>query len=122
MCPMTPLLRARIFCRGRSTRVPLSRRWVTDFLYFARKVPSIPVVRLMNLKPLVDARNRLERKVSWVAIFSKAFALTAVDFPEFRRAYLGSWWPWLYEHPISVASIAVERNFESGKAVFFGRV
>jgi len=39
--------------------------------------------------------------------------------PEFRRAYLSFPWPHLYEHPIAVASIAIERRYGEEEAVFF---
>ncbi|MGL5097428.1 MAG: hypothetical protein ACRDD1_17710, partial [Planctomycetia bacterium] len=55
-------------------------------------------------------------------LFTKAYALTAAERPELRRAYLSFPWPYLYEHSASVASIAVERDYEGESAVFFGRI
>jgi hypothetical protein len=100
--------------------VPLARRWINDFLHFARKVPSVPVARRMDLGPLVEARARLGRRPSWVAIFTKAFSLVAREVAELRRAYLGNLFPRLYEHPVSVASVAIERKYQGEDAVFFG--
>jgi hypothetical protein len=108
--------------RGRSMRVPLPNRWITDMLVCARKVPSIPVLRRMDLKALVELRPHLEPRPSWVTIFAKAFSLVAREVPQLRRAYLGKFFPRIYEHPTSVASIAIERDFEGEDAVLFGRL
>jgi hypothetical protein len=105
-------------------KIPLSapRRFVVDLLHFARKVPTVPVQRHMNLLPVVRARAAAEPRPSWVSIFTKAFALVAVRWPELRRAYLSFPLPRLYEHPVSIATLAVERQFGDEPAVFFGKL
>ncbi|MFO0866400.1 MAG: hypothetical protein U0744_17440, partial [Gemmataceae bacterium] len=52
----------------------------------------------------------------------KAFAKVAYDVPELRRAYVKLPWTKLYEYPKSVANIAVEREHQGERGVFFGRV
>jgi len=42
--------------------------------------------------------------------------------PVLRRAYLSWPWPRLCEYPKSVASIAVEREYDGEPCVFFGRI
>src|SRR5262249_38849372 len=54
----------------------------------------------------------------WAAIFTKAFALVAAEFPELRRAYCKFPWPHLYEYPTSVATIMMEREYRGEQAVF----
>ena len=97
--------------------LPLSTlcRLIGDLLYFARGVPSVPVQRLMNLADLVEACACADRRVSWCAIFTKAFARTAALTPELRRSYLKFPWARLYEHPYSVASIAVDARLSGRK-------
>jgi hypothetical protein len=73
----------------------------------------------MNLRELVQARLGAEPKPSWCAIFTLAYARLAAARPELRRAYLSFPVPHLYEHPLNVASVAVERTFEGEAAVFF---
>lgn len=104
--------------------IPLSlpRRWIGDLLYFAQRVPSVPVQRRMNVSELVATRQELSPRPSWVTIFAKAYALTAEEFPELRRAYLAWPWPRLYQHPVSHASIALERDYHGEPAVFFGHL
>jgi hypothetical protein len=42
--------------------------------------------------------------------------------PELRRVYITLPWPRLYQYPRSVANVAIERDYEGEKAVFFGRI
>jgi len=52
-------------------------------------------------------------------LFTKAYALVAAARPELRRAYVKFPWPHLYEHPVSIASIAIERSLGDEDAVLF---
>lgn len=108
----------------RGVALPLSRprRLICDLLHFAAGVPTVPVQRRMHLAPLVAARQSAEIRPPWTAIFSKAFALTAAEFPELRRAYCKFPWPHLYEYPTSVAAITVERDYRGEKAVLTVRI
>jgi hypothetical protein len=108
--------------RGRTLALSAPRRLIGDLLHFAQKVPSIPVQRPMNVAALVAARSRRPRRVSWCALFTKAYATVAAEVPELRRAYLPFPRPRLYEHPVSVASVAVERHYQGEPAVFFAHL
>ncbi len=101
--------------------LPLSlpRRLMNDLLHFAAFVPSFTVERRMNLAALVEARELAIPKPSWCSLFTKAWGMTCAAQPELRRAYLGFPWPRLYQHPTSVACIAVERPYGNDNAVFF---
>src|SRR5690242_13374232 len=92
---------------GRTLRLSVPRRIMCDLLAHAKTIPTVPVQKQMNLAGLVAARGRLSERPGWCAIFTKAYALTALRFPELRRAYMAYPWPHLYEHPFSIASIAV---------------
>jgi hypothetical protein len=107
---------------GRNLPLSLPRRFVCDLLHFARKVPTVPVQRRMNLAPLLAVRQAAQPRPSWCAIFTKAYAFVAAARPELRRAYLAFPRPHLYEHPINVASVAVERRYGDEEAVFFGHL
>jgi hypothetical protein len=104
--------------RGRAIRLSLPRRTVGDLLHFAAAVPSVPVQKRIRLKAVVDARKACRNRPRWTAIFAKAYALVAAEFPELRRAYVKFPWPMLYEYPVSVANIVVERDYEGEPAVF----
>jgi hypothetical protein len=98
------------------------RRIVCDLLHFARQVPSVPVQRRMRLSTVRQARRRHPDRPSWVSLFTKAFALVAAEMPPLRRTYLSFPRPRLYEHPESVGSIAVERDWNGEPGVFFGQL
>src|SRR5262249_43427339 len=89
---------------------------------FAKKVPSVPVQRRMNIAPLVEARSQADPRPGWCALFTKAYALVAQRRPQLRRAYISWPWPHLYEHPDSVASIAIERQVGDEDAVLFAQI
>ena len=105
--------------RGRYLSLPLPRRWVGDLLHASRNVPLVPFERRMNLAPVVAARRLVEPAPSWCALFTRAYSLVAARRPELRRAYLSFPWPRLYEHPESIACVAVERTWRDEPAVFF---
>ena len=104
--------------RGRPIPLSIPRRLVTDLMRFAIRVPTAPVHRRMKLGAVVAARTQRAERPPWTAIFAKGYAMVAQEVPELRRAYLPYPWPHLYEYPISVAAIAVERDFAGERAVF----
>ena len=107
---------------GRNLSLSLSRRFLGDLVHFAAMVPAAVVQRRMRLAPVLAARQAAGPRPGWCAVFAKAFAFVAAGRPELRRAYLPLPWPHLYEHPTSVAAIAVERRHEDEDAVFFARL
>jgi hypothetical protein len=104
--------------------LPLSlpRRLMNDVVHFARQVPSTVIERPMNLACVAAARDQAIPKPSWCALFTKAWGMACAANPPLRRAYLGGPWPRLYQHPVSVATIAVERPYGHEDAVFFLQV
>jgi len=106
--------------RGRYFPLSLPRRWISDLLYFARQIPTVPVERVMDLGEVQKVRTRVG--VSLPALFLRAFGLASLRHPELRRAFLRYPWTRCYEHPCSVASVALERQFKGEPAVFFGQI
>jgi hypothetical protein len=104
---------------GRRLPLSLPRRLLCDMLYFARRVPSVPVQRQMHLGRVAAARAAADPRPSWCAVFTKAFALVAADRPELRRSYIAFPWPHLYENTASVATVTIERRYGDEDAVFF---
>jgi hypothetical protein len=91
-------------------------------IHFAHRIPSVPVQRVIDVGRLASLRERLPDPVGWATLFTKAFALVARRLPEFRRAYLEYPIARLYQHPHSIASVAVEREFEGEPGVFFAHL
>jgi hypothetical protein len=100
----------------------LHRRLICDLLHFARKVPTVPVQRHVNVAPLREQMARLAAPPGWCAVFAKAFGLTALRFKELRRAYIAFPWAHLYEHPISICSVAIERRYAGDDVVFWSHL
>lgn len=76
----------------------------------------------MRLASLSQARQWCPNRPSWTAIFVRAYGLLSVEFPELRRAYLPYPWPHLYQHPFSIASIAVERIIDDEPVVLAAKM
>jgi hypothetical protein len=91
-------------------------------LHFARRVPTVPVERFIDVRSIRDLRERVPQRVGWCVLFLRAYGLVAARFPELRRAYLNFPKPRLYEHPFSIASLAVERCYGGEYEVFFGQI
>lgn len=107
---------------GITRRLTAPRRLIVDLLHFAKRVPSIPVERTMHLGPLFVERQGLANRPGWNTVFLKAFALAAVEFPELRTSYLPCPYNRLFEHPCSVASLAIERMEEGDPAILFMKI
>ena len=102
---------------GRSLPVSIPRRIVTDYVRLSATIPSIPIERTMDLGAVAAARNACSPRPPWVALFGKAFALTAQELPELRRVFLKWPWPHLYEYPASVAMFAIDRVYHDEPVV-----
>ncbi len=107
---------------GRSLPLTAPRRLIIDLMKVSMPVPRVTVQRRMNLEPLLEARYAGRRRPSWLAMFIKGYGLLARETPEFRRAYVKLPWPRLFEYPMSVASIAHEREIDGEKAVLLTRL
>jgi len=108
--------------RGFDLPLSLPRRLIGDLMHFVNKTPTVPVERRMNLAPVAAARERAVPKPSWCALFTKAWGMACAAPPPLRRSYLSFPYERLYQHPISVASIAVERPYGDDNAVFFTQI
>jgi hypothetical protein len=78
--------------------------------------------RTMRLAAVVEARQRACPRPGWCSLFVKAFSFVAARRAPLRQSYMPWPWPHFYEHPISKASVAVERPHGEEIAVFFTRV
>lgn len=104
--------------RGRFIPLSVPRRMVEDLLYFAARIPTVPVQKRMALGPVVAARAACQERPRWTTIFAKAYGLVAREFPDLRRTYVQIPWPMLYEYPQSNANIVIERDYRGEPAIF----
>ena len=108
--------------RGRALKLSAPRRLVDDLMRFSIAVPRITVQRQMDIGPLLRARMALSTRPSWTVVFLRGYALLCEATPELRRAYVKLPWPQLYEYPLSVASVAHEREYDGERAVLLSRI
>ena len=76
-----------------------------------------PVAGSPALPALVAARKLGASRLSWVAIFAKAYALVAERNTHLRRNWLSFPWGRIYEHPVSECAVLVEREWQGEEAV-----
>ena len=108
--------------RSRWVHLSAPRRFLVDLLHFAAQIPTVPVQRRMALGDLVTARAAMPNRVCWPAVFLKAYAQVCDEVPQLRRAFVRLPWPHLREYPATIASLAVEREYEGEPCVFFARI
>ncbi|APZ92537.1 hypothetical protein [Fuerstiella marisgermanici] len=107
---------------GRIFGIPRSRRLSWDLLYFNRAVPQCGHDRRIDLSALSAARSAAAVRISWPALFLKAYALLAKDVPELRQTWYR--WPFahMYQHPSSVGVLTVQREHKGEPWLFWGRI
>src|SRR5262249_50518086 len=98
------------------------RRVIAEFTRYAQRIPTIPAAPPLRLGDLVQARPQPPPAPSWSAIFLRAYGLVCARFSHLRRAWIS--WPTarLYEHPHSVAAVAVEREWQGEQTLFCGLI
>lgn len=106
--------------KGRTLPLSKPRRFINDLVHFARKVPSVPVSRMMDLGALIEPREAHPSRPSWSVLFMKAFATVAAANPPLRRALMTFPTLRLYEHPGSICAMAIERHYRGEDGIFVG--
>ena len=101
--------------------LPRSRRLTSDLLHFASKVPMCPHDRIVDLSELIALRKRLPKRISFAALFVRAYGLMAAECPVFRQLHFR--WPLanVYEHKETVLMMTIAREFRDEPWVFWGR-
>jgi len=107
---------------GKRFAVPRSRKLTSDLLWFNHAVPQCGHDRICDLSVLAAARSNVPRRISWVSLFVRAYALVAQEYPQLRQTWYR--WPWahLYQHPSSVATITIHRDWRGEPWLFWGSI
>jgi hypothetical protein len=107
---------------GRSFVIPRCRRLTWDLLWFSRSVPLCGHDRQCSLAELSTVRAASPVRISWPALFLKAYGILAGEVPELRQIWYR--WPWahLYQHPYSVGILTVQREYRNAPWLFWGRL
>lgn len=106
---------------GRSVPVSPVRQLVVDYMWMTSRMPIVVVGRRISIPDVVEARGRQRHRAVWPAIFTKAFAMVAVEIPELRRVYLK--WPWAHfiEYKFNIANIVNEIEFQGESGLLLMR-
>jgi hypothetical protein len=76
----------------------------------------------VELGEVSRARKWAQRRISWTALFTRAYGLASREIPELRQIYVSWPWPRIYQSSTCIISIAVNRTFPEGERLYFGRV
>jgi hypothetical protein len=102
--------------------VSINRRLVLDGLRFAHHVPLFPAERFVDLSEAGVLRKHVPRRVSWAAIFVKAYALVAKNHRQLRQTFIRWPWPHFVQEPHSTAMVVVNREFRGEDRICWGRI
>ena len=108
--------------RGTSLPVPAGRRVAAEFLRQSRNVPLVTIRREFSVPGLAAVRAAVNPRVSWVALFAKAYGLAARRHAALRRSWTTFPVDRLYEHPESNCVVLVEREWGGEELVLGGKV
>lgn len=108
--------------RGRSVPITDGRRLVDELMRQSRNVPLVMLRREMSIPALVQARRERAGRLSWVAIFAKAYGLVAERNVHLRRNWLKFPWARIYEHPVSECVVLVEREWQGEETVLAAKI
>ncbi|MFT5093992.1 MAG: hypothetical protein ACKVII_15100 [Planctomycetales bacterium] len=111
-----------IATRTGRARIPRSRSLVVDILRLHQLNPTVAHNRYMRLGELASVRSRSSVRISWSALFIKAFAEVSSRNPTLRQTWRT--WPWqhIFQHQKSVANLAVNRQHDGADWLFWGLI
>lgn len=108
---------------GKIRSIGQDRAIVLDVVRYAAKVPSFPVERFVQVQELAQLRQQSKARISWTALFVRAYALASREHAVLRQIFVA--WPWarVYQSPTCVISLAVNRTEPDGsERLYFGRI
>jgi hypothetical protein len=111
-----------VVTRTGRARIPRSRSLVVDILRLHQRNPTVAHNRYMRLGELADLRSRSSVRISWSALFIKAFAEVSSRNPTLRQTWRT--WPWqhILQHQESVANLAVSRKHDGDDWLLWGLI
>jgi hypothetical protein len=108
--------------KGICRPLPLHRRLMVDLMNLSKRFPTIPVARTMKLGAVVSARGACPARPSWTSLFMKAYSIVCQRNPKLRQLLMTFPWEYLYEHPISLCQVAIERELNGEKVLLPAQV
>lgn len=101
--------------------VPPDRRVIVDLMHLQKKFPMVAQERICDFSLLREVRDNSKLRIGWSVIFIKAFGIVAREFPQLRQTYMGGFKPSIYQHDCSIASLAIQREYNGAPWLFFAR-
>ncbi|MCA9192018.1 MAG: hypothetical protein KDB03_09655 [Planctomycetales bacterium] len=103
-------------------RIGPERTIVLDIIRLARTVPSFPVERWFDVAEVALARQRCQTRISWLAVFLRAYGLASREHAFLRQCYVRRLCPSIYQSDACVISVAVNRIVNGREQLFFARI
>jgi len=108
--------------KGIKIPVHWTRTLISDIVHYANKVPLCTIEKNINIKAVLTGKNTTRKRIGWTSIFIKAMSLASIEFVELRQFWMPFPYAHLYQHPIPIASVAINRIIDNKEAVVFGMV
>jgi hypothetical protein len=108
--------------------MPFRRRWLSsarslpcDIVHLAQRMPIARVEIAMELSELAACRQAACPRISWTAVFLKAYGCVTAQSEVLRQSFMK--WPWahVYQHERTVAMLAMHREHEGRARLCWGR-
>jgi hypothetical protein len=103
-------------------RLSINRSLVCDVVYFARSMPAFPAEKDMDLAEVAAARRLSPDRISWAALYLKAYGIVAARHPQLQQAYIAYPWPHIQQYGHNVGVLAVAREYLGEDRLFWGNI
>jgi hypothetical protein len=97
------------------------RKLACDVIQFAVSAPLGAVRATLDLAELAEIRKRIRPKLSWNAIYMKAYARLTERWPQLLQHVVSFPTPHFYQHDRAVCRIAVAREIAGEETLLFAR-
>lgn len=108
--------------KGIKIPVHWTRTLIRDIVHYANKVPLCTIEKEIHIEAVQIARSKSQKRIGWASIFTKAMGLASIKFDELRQSWMPFPYAHLYQHPIPIASIAINRIIDNQESVIFGMI
>ncbi len=99
-----------------------NRALLCDILHYARKMPVARAEMSMDLSSVAMHRSVAKPRISWAAIFLKAYGIVSDRYEWLRTSYMSYPLPHVYQHPLSVGTLAIHRELAGQSRLCWGRL
>jgi hypothetical protein len=102
-------------------RLSNGRRLVGDVIHTASRMPLVVLWHDLDVSAVVDLRRRAKPRISWNALFMKAYSIVSAGNPDLRSVYVPLPWPHLYVHEANICMLTFSRDYGGENRLFWAR-